>query len=296
MPADQVVDFATLYGQNCAGCHGADGKLGPAPPLNDPLFLAIVPDAVLLQHDRRGPAGDADAGLRPEARGAAHRRPGESARRRDQAALEARSVRRTRPPAYLVATATGAGGDAGRGRSVFDRACASCHGAERARAARTRSAPIHDPAFLALISDQACADTSITGRPRPGDARLRRRRTAAPTDFQPLTPDRDRRPGRAAASDWRQASARRDHDHDLEDAIRWSTSDWTRPARRRREPLPSRRHVFFRWADLRPGRRWRRRVVGLPLVGYLLGPKRRPIDWVGLGRVAGLRRRTRPGW
>ena len=29
---------------NCAGCHGADGKLGPAPPLNDPLFLAIIPD------------------------------------------------------------------------------------------------------------------------------------------------------------------------------------------------------------------------------------------------------------
>ena len=48
VPADQVVDFATLYEQNCAGCHGADGKLGPAPPLNDPLFLAIVPDDGLL--------------------------------------------------------------------------------------------------------------------------------------------------------------------------------------------------------------------------------------------------------
>ena len=46
--SDQVIDFATLYGRNCAGCHGADGKFGPAPPLNDPLFLAIVPDAVLL--------------------------------------------------------------------------------------------------------------------------------------------------------------------------------------------------------------------------------------------------------
>ena len=44
VPADQVVDFRTLYGQNCAGCHGADGKMGPAPPLNDPLFRAIVPE------------------------------------------------------------------------------------------------------------------------------------------------------------------------------------------------------------------------------------------------------------
>ena len=26
----QVTDFATLYGENCAGCHGADGTLGAA--------------------------------------------------------------------------------------------------------------------------------------------------------------------------------------------------------------------------------------------------------------------------
>src|SRR5262252_6151177 len=49
VPADQVKDFDVLYSTHCAGCHGADGKLGPAPPLNDPLFLAIVPDAELLR-------------------------------------------------------------------------------------------------------------------------------------------------------------------------------------------------------------------------------------------------------
>src|SRR5262245_242296 len=47
--ADEVKDFGTLYAMRCAGCHGADGKLGPAPPLNEPLFLAIVPDAELLR-------------------------------------------------------------------------------------------------------------------------------------------------------------------------------------------------------------------------------------------------------
>src|SRR5262245_37222077 len=41
---DRILDFKVLYGRNCAGCHGADGKLGPAPPLNDPLFLSIVKD------------------------------------------------------------------------------------------------------------------------------------------------------------------------------------------------------------------------------------------------------------
>ena len=49
VPADQVKNFNALYSTRCAGCHGADGKLGPAPPLNDPLFLAIVPDAELLR-------------------------------------------------------------------------------------------------------------------------------------------------------------------------------------------------------------------------------------------------------
>ena len=47
VPADQVKSFDTLYGVRCAGCHGVDGKLGPAPSLNDPVFLAIVPDAEL---------------------------------------------------------------------------------------------------------------------------------------------------------------------------------------------------------------------------------------------------------
>ncbi len=47
VPPDQSLKFAVLYGQNCAGCHGSEGKLGPAPSLNDPLFRAIVPESEL---------------------------------------------------------------------------------------------------------------------------------------------------------------------------------------------------------------------------------------------------------
>ena len=39
---DTVTDFATLYGNNCAGCHGPDGRNGAARPLNDPLYLALI--------------------------------------------------------------------------------------------------------------------------------------------------------------------------------------------------------------------------------------------------------------
>src|SRR3989442_1239519 len=41
-PAMEVTDFSRLYAQNCSGCHGADGRLGAARPLNDPLYLALV--------------------------------------------------------------------------------------------------------------------------------------------------------------------------------------------------------------------------------------------------------------
>lgn len=49
VPPQQERTFSVLFQKNCVGCHGADGKLGPAPPLNDPLFLALIPDAE-LQH------------------------------------------------------------------------------------------------------------------------------------------------------------------------------------------------------------------------------------------------------
>ena len=38
----QVLEFATLYSQNCAGCHGAQGRGGAAIALADPVYLAIV--------------------------------------------------------------------------------------------------------------------------------------------------------------------------------------------------------------------------------------------------------------
>ncbi|HEY0786161.1 MAG TPA: hypothetical protein VGD62_09850, partial [Acidobacteriaceae bacterium] len=41
---DQIHDFDLLYNRNCAGCHGAEGKNGPAIPMNNPVYLALVGD------------------------------------------------------------------------------------------------------------------------------------------------------------------------------------------------------------------------------------------------------------
>ena len=46
---DQVVDFPTLYRQNCSACHGAEGMNGPSYPLANPTYQALVDEQVLHQ-------------------------------------------------------------------------------------------------------------------------------------------------------------------------------------------------------------------------------------------------------
>ena len=43
----QISDFGALYQQNCAGCHGAEGKGGAAIALANPVYLAIADDTTL---------------------------------------------------------------------------------------------------------------------------------------------------------------------------------------------------------------------------------------------------------
>jgi cytochrome c oxidase cbb3-type subunit 3 len=158
--SDRVLDFATLYRQNCAGCHGADGQFGPAPPLNDPLFLAIVPDEVLLGLVANGRPGT----LMP----AFSRARGGSLTDEQVRALALgvkEQWKADRPakaplPAYVLPEKPG---NADRGSMVFEHSCASCHGDE-GLGGEDKVGPIHDPAFLALISDQAVRRYVITGR------------------------------------------------------------------------------------------------------------------------------------
>ena len=163
VPANRVLDFATLYGQNCAGCHGVDGTLGPAPPLNDPLFLSIVPDSVVLGLISGGRPGTPMPGFALDKGGPLTN---------DQVkALAAGLKLRWKPdrgshtdvPPYLAGESAAAG-DKERGLKVFSRACAPCHGAN-GEGNPDQAGAINDPAFLALISDQCLRRFAITGRP-----------------------------------------------------------------------------------------------------------------------------------
>ena len=189
VPADQVTSFDELYATNCAGCHGADGTLGPAPPLNDPLFLRIVPDAVVHDVIRDGRPGtlmpafvEQKAGTLTEAQ---VRVLADGLKKHWKPAPPSADEKHV--PAYLLPT-KGKGDSStatiARGAKVYDRACAGCHGANGKGG--DAAGAIADPAFLALLSDQALRRIVITGRPdldMPDYAQTDGRAD----DFQPLT-------------------------------------------------------------------------------------------------------------
>jgi cytochrome c oxidase cbb3-type subunit 3/ubiquinol-cytochrome c reductase cytochrome c subunit len=90
---------------------------------------------------------------------------------------------KTPVPPYLARSR----GSAERGKKVFMRACAVCHG-DRGKGIEKDGQVLHrinDPAFLALISDQALRRIVITGRPDLGMPSYAGKRPDEP-DFKPL--------------------------------------------------------------------------------------------------------------
>jgi hypothetical protein len=71
---------------------------------------------------------------------------------------------------------------------VFARACAGCHGSQGqgGKHGERQVGAINDPAFLALISDQALRRYAITGRPDLGMPAFDGKDGRSP-DFRPLS-------------------------------------------------------------------------------------------------------------
>jgi cytochrome c oxidase cbb3-type subunit III len=167
--------FDVLYRRNCAGCHGATGKLGPAPPLDDKLFLALVPDDELKRVVSEGRPGTLMPGFAADKGGQLTA---------EQVLLLAEGIKtrwgRAEPasagtPPYRPEAGKPDRADGnGDGLKVFARACACCHGDE-GRGERYGGKPddklagaINVPEFVALFSDQALRRLIITGRPDLG--------------------------------------------------------------------------------------------------------------------------------
>ncbi|MGB8685174.1 MAG: c-type cytochrome [Candidatus Binatus sp.] len=156
-----VTDFARLYGENCAGCHGADGKSGAAIAMNNPVYLAIVDDASMRRVITNGIPGTAMppfaqsaggsltdhqidlliAGIRKDWSGAADAGAG--------------------APPYSSSTQ----GDSNSGAQLYATNCQSCHGRDGKGGS---GGSVVDPSYLALVSDQYLRTIVIAGRPELG--------------------------------------------------------------------------------------------------------------------------------
>ena len=162
----QVMGFAELYGQSCAGCHGANGRLGAARPLYDPIYLALVPPDRLRMIVAQGVPGTAMPGFASAAGGSL-------TEAQVDALVQGILKHWSRPspspdvplPLYaatMVVTSDSPAGNPERGLTVYTEACASCHGADGTGG--TKGGSVVDAAYLALVSDQALRTTVIAGR------------------------------------------------------------------------------------------------------------------------------------
>ncbi|TMA80196.1 MAG: c-type cytochrome [Deltaproteobacteria bacterium] len=158
----EVRDFNQLYAQSCSGCHGADGRLGPARPLNDPLYLALMNDDTLRQVIAQGVPKTAMPGFVQQQGGNLTD---------EQIKVVVQGIRsrwarseefqRASLPAY-EAGKDSKSGDVPRGLIVYQTYCTQCHDADGRGVPKGGS--ILDPNYLALVSDQSLRTTVIVGR------------------------------------------------------------------------------------------------------------------------------------
>lgn len=163
IPPNNILDFSSLYAENCAGCHGSDGKGGAAIALGDPVYLAIADDAAIRAVTASGVANTAMPAF-------AHSSGGSLTDQQIGVIVGGIRARWAKPDCLHDANpppyAARAGGDPSRGANVYETYCASCHGAGGKGGEHGSS--IVDKSYLALVSDQGLRTTVITGRPEMG--------------------------------------------------------------------------------------------------------------------------------
>src|SRR5262245_36763460 len=236
VPSDQVLSFSALYAQNCSGCHGAEGRLGPAPPLNDALFRSIISASELESVVTSGrpkslmPAfGQASGGtLTPaqiqvvvhEIKGMSYKiiAKQDAGRATTEIVVDASGIAPTwgsvpeataGTPDYFQPRQQGDSDSGGirQGALVFIQACAACHGPDGQGITEGNQTHrvLNDRVALQLISDQALRRLVITGRPDLGMPDYAGARPHSP-HFQPLT-ERDVAHVVALLASWRQGAS-----------------------------------------------------------------------------------------
>ncbi len=161
---EQVVDFPTLYSQNCSACHGAEGTNGPSYPLANPAYQALVDEQQLHQVIANGLKGTLMPAFAASAGGTLTDQQMDVLVKGMRVAwYKPDALQGANPPSYKAAKA----GDPSHGAQVYTIYCASCHGAA-GQTAKSKAGSVTDTAFLSLVSDQMLRTVIIAGRPDIG--------------------------------------------------------------------------------------------------------------------------------
>jgi cytochrome c oxidase cbb3-type subunit III len=179
---NELLDFETLYAENCAGCHGAEGRGGAAIALANPVYLAIADEAAIRNVIANGVRGTSMPAFAESAGGMV------TDKQIDVITTQVRS-RWSRPAnvdaANLPSYAAKSKGNLSHGEAAYKTYCESCHGPNGRGGPKGSS--ITDDSFLALVSDQALRTIVITGRPELGAPDWRGNVTGKPMSDQEIT-------------------------------------------------------------------------------------------------------------
>jgi len=154
---ESITSFNTLYKQNCAGCHGDQGKSGVSLDLANPVYQAWADDASIKNIITNGEPGTQMSAFAQSAGGFLTDAQvdvlvkGMRSKWGKSDALNGQT-----PPPYD----TKLQGDAARGQQVYQTACARCH--------QKASENIANPTYLALVSDRMLRTLIVAGRPDIG--------------------------------------------------------------------------------------------------------------------------------
>src|ERR1700740_2260247 len=162
VPPSEVVDFNVLYGQNCAGCHGAEGKGGAAVALANPVFLAIADDSVIRRIASNGVPGTPMPAFAQSAGGMLTEKQIDAIVSGIRLWAKPDAPGNQTPPPYTAPVP----GDPQHGADAYRTYCSSCHGADGSGG--TKASSIVDGSYLALVSDQQLRTVVIAGRPELG--------------------------------------------------------------------------------------------------------------------------------
>jgi mono/diheme cytochrome c family protein len=180
-PTD-VTEFSTLYSQNCAACHGAQGRGGAAIALSDPVYLAIADENAVHKVISNGVRGTSMPAFAQSAGGMLTDKQVDVITSGIFSHWARKGILdRSNRPSYAAKTT----GNATHGLLVYETYCASCHGPQGHGG--PKGSAITNDSFLALVSNQGLRTIVITGRPELGAPDWRGNVPGKPMSDQEIT-------------------------------------------------------------------------------------------------------------